>query len=75
MTKGSLCSAKLESLESKLKEFAHPNDLEKVLLAEGDWSELPRNSQIFYDARLKLINTYQYHQDFYFGDETFLKVF
>jgi len=72
-TKGSLCSAKLESLENKLKECAHPNDLEKVLLGEGDWSELPRNSQIFYDARLKLINTYQYHQDFYFGDETFLK--
>ena len=44
------------------------------MLGEGDWSELPRNSQIFYDARLKLINTYQYHQDFYFGDETFLKV-
>ena len=44
------------------------------MLGEGDWSELPRNSQIFYDARLKLINTYQYHQDFYFGEETFLKV-
>lgn len=72
-TKGSACSAKLESLESKLKEYSHPNDLEKILLGEGDWGELPRSSGIFYDVRLKLVTTYQYHQDFYFGEETFLK--
>ena len=46
----------------------------QVLLGEEEWSELPGSSQIFYDARAKLISTYQYHQDFYFGDEGFLKV-
>jgi len=73
-TKGSACAAKLESLENKLKEYSHPNDLEKVLLGEGDWGELPGSSGIFYDVRLKLISTYQYHQDFYFSEENFLKV-
>ena len=46
----------------------------QVLLGEGDWGELPGSSGIFYDVRLKLISTYQYHQDFYFGEEKFLKV-
>ena len=46
----------------------------QVLLGEEEWSELPGSSQIFYDARAKLISTYQYHQDFYFGDEGFLRV-
>jgi len=72
-TKGSTCVQKMESLQNKLKDLVHPNDLEKVLLGEGEWSELPGSSQIFYDARAKLISTYQYHQDFYFGDEGFLK--
>ena len=88
-TKGSTCTEKLESLQSKLKEYSHPNDLEKVraddseqgkkiisqiLLGEGDWGELPGSSGIFFDVRFKLVSTYQYHQDFYFSDETFLKV-
>ena len=87
--KGSTCAEKLESLQSKLKEYSHPNDLEKVraedseqvkimvsqiLLGEGDWGELPGSSGIFFDVRFKLVSTYQYHQDFYFSDETFLKV-
>jgi len=73
IAKGSDCAAKLESLENKLKEYSHPKDLEKVLLGEGDWGELPGGSGVFYDVRLKLISTYQYHQDFYFGEENFLK--
>ena len=46
----------------------------QVLLGEGDWGELPGGSGVFYDVRHKLISTYQYHQDFYFGEENFLKV-
>ena len=46
----------------------------QILLGEGDWSKLPGGSGIVYDVRLKLISTYQYHQDFYFGEEKFLKV-
>ena len=41
-TKGSLCSAKLESLENKLKECAHPNDLEKVRIED----HLPSTTKI-----------------------------
>ena len=41
-TKGSLCSAKLESLENKLKECAHPNDLEKVSIED----HLPSTTKI-----------------------------
>ena len=46
----------------------------QLLLGEGEWCELPASSGIFFDVRLKLITTYQYHHDFYFGEETFLKV-
>ena len=41
-TKGSVCSAKLESLENKLKECAHPNDLEKVRIED----HLPSTTKI-----------------------------
>ena len=46
----------------------------QILLGEGDWGELPGSSGIFFDVRFKLVSTYQYHQDFYFSEETFLKV-
>ena len=60
---------------SKINKQQEQNHFDsQVLLKEGEWSELPAGSQIFYDARAKLISTYQYHQDFYFGDEGFLKV-
>jgi len=46
---------------------------EKILLGEGVWSRIPEHSQLFQDIRYRLIFIYQYHKDFYFADQGFLK--
>ena len=87
---GATCVAVLDKLKKQLDCLDHPNDLEKVggkldqgflsplhsqvLLREGEWSSVPPNSQLFYEVRHRLINLYQYHKDFYFSEENYLKV-
>lgn len=71
---GATCVAVLDKLKKQLDCLDHPNDLEKVLLREGEWSSVPPNSQLLYEVRHRLINLYQYHKDFYFSEENYLKL-
>jgi len=87
---GTTCIAVLDKLRKELESIEHPNDLEKVggklgevsfywsfyqiLLRGGEWSGVPANSQLFYEVRHRLIYLYQYHKDFYFSEENYLKL-
>jgi len=70
------CVAILEGLVTKLEEekkIGNPPNYEKILEREGEWSGVPPGSQIFQDVRHRLINLYQYHKDFYYPQESYLK--
>lgn len=75
----SKCEAILEKLNQTMKQaksdpkVGTPDFFEDVLKREGEWAQLPPNSQIFLDARKALAYIYQYHPQYYFPKIDFLK--
>eukprot|EP00092_Neocalanus_flemingeri_P013011 GFUD01014021.1.p1 GENE.GFUD01014021.1~~GFUD01014021.1.p1 ORF type:complete len:502 (+),score=117.10 GFUD01014021.1:107-1612(+) len=78
---GKECIAILDDLHTKLEKLSESADdnkesvlsFEKLLSREGEWKQLPVNSQLFLDMRYRLMFIYQYHKDFYRTDDVCLK--
>jgi len=81
-TNGRECIDLLDALNVKLIKLSESADDNKEtatsfdqLLSrrDGEWKNLPSNSQLFLDMRYRLIFIYQYHRDFYHNRDDFLK--
>jgi len=70
---GKECVGVLDELNNKLAKLSKSaddsrdtiSDFEKILSREGEWKQLPQNSQLFLDVRYRLIFIYGYHAEFY----------
>lgn len=79
---GKECIAVLDDLQNKLDILSKSADdnkesiinFEKLLSQEGEWKQLPVNSQLFLDMRYTLIYIYGYHRDYYQHGENNAKV-
>jgi len=79
---GKECITLLDDLYNKLDKLSKSADdnkesilnFEKLLSREGEWKQLPINSQLFLDIRYRLIFIYGYHRDYYHHGENNAKV-